>query len=134
MISGCGRKDRGIKRSSDLYILKETKMHSVLLECGFMTNREECELLKSESYRRKCAENICKGVCAFYKVQYIQPEKMQEERYQTMKEIPAWGQPLIAEMRRTGCFGNENRMDLSEDMLRTMVLMDRYRKAKEAEK
>lgn len=134
LVSGSGRKDRGIKRSTDLYVLKATTMHAVIVECGFMTNREECELLKSDSYRRKCAENICKGVCAFYKAQYVQPEKVQEERYNALREIPSWGQPLISEMKTLKCFGNENRMDLSEDMLRVMVLLDRLWKAREARK
>lgn len=134
LISGSGRRDRGIKRSDVLYVLKATKMHAAIAECGFMTNREECELLKSDSYRRRCAESICKGVCAFYKVQYKQPEGVEEMRYQALKEIPSWGQPLISEMRTKGCFGNENRLDLSEDMLRVMVLMDRLYKKREAEK
>ena len=134
LISDTGRKDSGIKRSPDLYVLKATKMHAVIVECGFMTNREECELLRSDNYRRKCAEAICKGVCAFYKMQYIQPEKVQEERYNNLREIPSWGQPLISEMVMYKIFGNEHRMDLSEDMLRTMELMDRLWKAREARK
>ena len=134
LVSGSGRKDRGIKRSSELYVLKATTMHAVLVECGFMTNREECELLKLDSYRRKCAESICKGVCAFYKAQYKQPENMPEERFNNLREIPSWGQPLISEMVMYKCFANEHRMDLSEDMIRTMELMDRLWKAREARK
>lgn len=137
-----GRKDRGLKRSADLYVLKATDMHAVIVECGFMTNREEAELLKSEDYRRKCAEGICKGVCAFYKMEYISPERQEPEqaeppttakpsfRYQSIRDIPVWGQALIAEMVENKCFGDAGRMDLSEDMLRTMVLLDRLAKAR----
>ena len=125
LIAGTGRINRGIKRCSDLYVLKNTKMHAVLLECGFMTNREEAELLKSDSYRRKCAESICRGVCAFYKTEYIVPEKKNGERYNEPDELPNWAKPLLQEMAEKGCFGNPKEMDLSPDMLRTMVLMDR---------
>src|SRR5690606_26580965 len=40
-----GRPDRGVK-SKDLHVLRETRMTAILVECGFMTNREEVELLK----------------------------------------------------------------------------------------
>ncbi len=125
LIAGTGRRDRGIKRSGDLYVLKNTKMHAVLLECGFMTNREEAELLKSDSYRRKCAENICRGVCAFYKIEYIVPEKKNGDRYNELDELPNWAKPLLQEMADKDCFGNPKEMDLSHDMIRTMILMDR---------
>ncbi len=135
-----GRKDRGLKRSADLYVLKATDMHAVIVECGFMTNREEAELLKSEDYRRKCAEGICRGVCAFYKAEYILPEQEPPTeppttakppyRYQTIQDIPTWGRPLIAEMAAKKCFGDAEKMDLSEDMLRVMVLMERFMKSR----
>ena len=43
LIVATGRKSRGIKRSGDLYVLNATRMHAVLVECGFMTNREEAD-------------------------------------------------------------------------------------------
>ena len=64
------RKDRGIKKSSDLYVLRYTNMIAVLVECGFLTNLEEATLLRSENYRKKCAEAICKGICKYYNVSY----------------------------------------------------------------
>lgn len=125
LIAKTGRRDRGIKRSAELYVLKHTKMHAVLLECGFMTNREEAELLRSEAYRRNCAESICRGVCAFYKTEYIAPEKKDGERYNEVEELPKWAKPLFEEMVEKECFGDPKQMDLSEDMLRTMILLDR---------
>ena len=125
LIEKTGRRNRGIKRSSDLYVLKHTKMHAVLLECGFMTNREETELLRSDGYRIKCAEAICRGVCAFYKTEYIVPEKKDGERYNELDELPNWARPLFEEMVQRGCFGDPKQMELSHDMIRTMLLMDR---------
>ncbi len=74
LINATGRRDRGIKRSKDLYVLNSTKMHAVLVECGFMTNLEEATLLRNDGYRRKCAEGICKGVCSFYGKEYRRDE------------------------------------------------------------
>jgi hypothetical protein len=36
------------------------------VECGFMTNRQEAELLKSDVYRRKCALAIVTGIVETY--------------------------------------------------------------------
>lgn len=134
LIRECGRRNRGIKRRGDLYVLEATKMHAVLVECGFMTNPEEGKLLLDEGYRRKCAEAICRGVCGFYGAAYKKKALAPGERMQEEADIPDYGQELISDMVRLNCFGDERNMNLSEDMLRTMVLMDRYRKAREAEK
>ena len=65
LIRMTGRPDRGVK-SANFHVLRETKMPAILVECGFMTNREECELLKSDAYRRKCAEAIVAGIVETY--------------------------------------------------------------------
>jgi N-acetylmuramoyl-L-alanine amidase len=65
LIRATGRPDRGVK-SANFHVLRETKMTAILVECGFMTNREECELLKSDAYRRKCAEAIVAGIVETY--------------------------------------------------------------------
>lgn len=80
MIIATKLKDRGVKESNgSLAVLRDTKMDAVLVECGFMTNKWEATLLKSEDYRKKCAEAICKGVCKFYGVAYISEEKEGDE-------------------------------------------------------
>lgn len=54
VVLGTGRKNRGIKQA-DFAVLRKTDMPAILVECGFMTNREECNLLMSEAYRLRCA-------------------------------------------------------------------------------
>lgn len=65
LIRATGRRDRGVK-AGDLHVLRETKMPAILIECGFMTNRQEAELLKSDQYRRKCAAAIVQGIAEVY--------------------------------------------------------------------
>jgi N-acetylmuramoyl-L-alanine amidase len=60
-----GRRNRGVK-VADFHVLRETKMTAVLLECGFMTNKEEAELLKTKTYRVKCAKAIADALIAQY--------------------------------------------------------------------
>ena len=72
LIKATGRPDRGVK-AANFHVLRETKMTAILVECGFMTNREECELLKSDAYRRKCAEAIVAGIVEVYGLKPKQP-------------------------------------------------------------
>lgn len=44
-------------------------MDAVLVECGFMTNRDEVKLLRSETYRRTIAEGIVKALAEQFKLQ-----------------------------------------------------------------
>lgn len=63
VVKATGRQDRGVK-SDNLHVLRETHMPAILVECGFMTNKEEAELLKSSAYREKVAIGITNGIVA----------------------------------------------------------------------
>lgn len=64
LIGGTKLPDRGVK-SADFHVLRETRMPSVLVECGFMTNLEDAYLLRSEMYRAECAEELARGICEY---------------------------------------------------------------------
>jgi N-acetylmuramoyl-L-alanine amidase len=59
-----GREDnkRDIKANKDYYILKKSEIPLAIVECGFLSNEEEAELLNSEEYQCKMADDITKGV------------------------------------------------------------------------
>jgi N-acetylmuramoyl-L-alanine amidase len=85
LIRETGRKNRGVKRGN-LYMTKVSNaIPSVLCELGFMTNKEEAALLKSASYREKCATAIVNGLVeqfklkAKVKVEIDQPQKEGEK-------------------------------------------------------
>ncbi|MGH2319282.1 N-acetylmuramoyl-L-alanine amidase family protein [Planococcus sp. SE5232] len=59
-----GRKDRGVKQG-DFAVLRDTHMPAILVECGFMTHKQEVELLKSAAYRKRCALGICFGIACY---------------------------------------------------------------------
>lgn len=50
--------------------------------------------------------------------------------YETLNEVPTWAKSMVQDMIDKGCFGNTKALHLSEDMLRTMALMERYQKKK----
>lgn len=41
--------DRGVKESGSLFVIKETRSTAVLVECGFVTNKQDRELLTSRT-------------------------------------------------------------------------------------
>lgn len=72
LVTETGRRDRGVKRAN-LHITRESGRYGipgVLVELGFMTNRDECALLKTSAYREKCALAIAKAICEWIGVQY----------------------------------------------------------------
>lgn len=64
LVLATGRKDRGVKQA-DFAVLRDTHMPAILVECGFMTHKQEVELLKSAVYRKRCAQGICFGIACF---------------------------------------------------------------------
>ena len=58
-------RNRGVKQA-DFQVVRETKMPAALIECGFMSNKEEAALLKSDSYRKLCAEAIVEAIVQMY--------------------------------------------------------------------
>lgn len=58
------RPDRGVKKAN-FAVLRDTRMPAVLVECGFMTHREELALLQSDAYRKRCATAIAFAVTCY---------------------------------------------------------------------
>lgn len=54
--------NRVIKPRDNLYLLKNCKMPSVLIECGFLSNNKEANLLNDEKYQDKIAWSIYAGI------------------------------------------------------------------------
>lgn len=54
-ISGCGFR-----------VLRATKTLGVLIECGFLSNYNECGQLRSKNYQKKLCQRIRKGVIKYH--------------------------------------------------------------------
>ena len=61
LINAIGLYDRGAK-TAGYYVLKNTISPSILVELGFIDNRNEEILLNSDWFQQKCAEAIAKGI------------------------------------------------------------------------
>ena len=67
-----GIRDRGVK-IADFTVLLKSHMPAVLIEHGFYDNKEECELLKTDAFREKCAIADAKGVLAYLGIEWKEP-------------------------------------------------------------
>lgn len=62
LIAATGAKNRGVKTTTNLYVLKHTVASACLIECGFISNDAEAKKLFTSSYQDKLATAIAKGV------------------------------------------------------------------------
>jgi N-acetylmuramoyl-L-alanine amidase len=107
LVHHTGRIDRGVK-TANFYVLKETSMTAILCECGFMTNKNEANSLRTNAYRHACAEAIVKGIVSYYKLRenHQSPNKdlfkvqlgafeEKENAYQLVEELKMKGYEAI---------------------------------------
>jgi len=59
--------NRGIKERRNLAVLKYTSMPAILVECAFISNPEERELLETKKFRNKAAGSIFDGINKYFK-------------------------------------------------------------------
>ena len=60
--------NREVKKiPSNTYMYNKLNVPGVLIECGFLSNPSERELLINSSYQKKVAESIAKGIVLSYK-------------------------------------------------------------------
>ena len=58
--------ERVAKELNDVYMLKNIKVPSVIVECGFLSNSEEEKKLQEDEYQSKLAWAIYLGVLDYY--------------------------------------------------------------------
>lgn len=58
---------RVIKGNTSYYLLKRSAGTLVIVECGFLTNPQEAELLQTEGYQMKVAQAIAEGIEEYVK-------------------------------------------------------------------
>jgi hypothetical protein len=107
LIRETGLTNRGLKRA-DFAVLRQTKMESALVECGFMTNANELAFLKNEEYRKKCAQAIVNGLVKHYKLVKKQVVKKLTDRVVIPNTAYWQAKALVAEFQGKGfhCYGD----------------------------
>jgi N-acetylmuramoyl-L-alanine amidase len=65
LVKGTGTFDRGLKARS-LYVTRNTKMPSTLVEIGFITNKTENDKMLDAAFQQRVAEELAAGVTEYY--------------------------------------------------------------------
>jgi len=66
LVSQIGRANRGVK-TANFRVIKYTNMPAALVECAFVSNPTESELLKTANFREKCAVGLYNAIVTFSK-------------------------------------------------------------------
>jgi N-acetylmuramoyl-L-alanine amidase len=66
LINGTGAKDKGIVEREDLIVLNQTKMPAIIIECGFLSNEKEEQLLLTDDYQNKVVDSISMGLEEYF--------------------------------------------------------------------
>jgi N-acetylmuramoyl-L-alanine amidase len=61
VLGATGAVDKSV-RTAKFFVLRETVMPSALVECGFVTNADECRKLTTPAYQRQLAQGIARGI------------------------------------------------------------------------
>ncbi|EMI12761.1 n-acetylmuramoyl-l-alanine amidase [Bacillus stratosphericus LAMA 585] len=65
MVKALGTRDRGVK-TAGFYVIKYSKMPSILLETGFVTSPIDASILKSTTAKERLASGIAAGVSQYF--------------------------------------------------------------------
>ena len=68
-------RERKAMAKNDILLFDRIKARIILVECGFLSNQNECELLQTAEYQRKLSNAIWEGIneiLCLKKVQKIQ--------------------------------------------------------------
>jgi len=60
-----GARDRGLKETKTLYVVREATMPSCLVECCFLSNKKEREAIVTEDYQEKLATGMATAIQSF---------------------------------------------------------------------
>lgn len=56
---------RTLKQGNDIYVLKNLSCPAILIECGFLSNKEECESLCEKEYQKRLSFSIVCGIIEY---------------------------------------------------------------------
>ena len=130
-ISALGLRNRGVKKYNWAVINRARKAgcHACLLEVCFIDDKDDMAVYLAK--KTEIAQAIARAVAETYHLEKEDGDDM--KRYNSMAEIPAWGQEAVKKLVLAGKLngkgapkdaqGYPTDMDLSEDMLRLIVML-----------
>lgn len=93
LIQGTAQKDRGVL-AENFHVLRETKMPAVLVECAFMDNLREAQLLQTKAFRQECADDIARGICEIFGKTFVSEDMSISEAIAIWKDLGVISDPI----------------------------------------
>ena len=59
-----------VLKTTDLYMYRNTTVPGVLIECGYLSNYQERQLLQSDTYQQKLADIITDATIDFFQTRH----------------------------------------------------------------
>ena len=59
------------EKYGDFYLLEKAQSVGVLIECGFITNKEDLNNLINKRYQKKIVENIIEGIFEYFQYKVL---------------------------------------------------------------
>ena len=66
VVTATGARDRNLRETDGLYVVREANMPSCLVECSYLTNKKEREAIVTQEYQDKLAEGMAEGIYKFF--------------------------------------------------------------------
>ena len=66
LVKHLGSRDRGLRERPDLVLLRETSMPSVMVEVGYISNKDEEKKILNPEYRQQAAQAICNALVKYF--------------------------------------------------------------------
>jgi N-acetylmuramoyl-L-alanine amidase len=99
VVSALGLIDRKIHNDQSFYVIRNTQMPSVLVELGYMTNRDEESRIKTADYQQKAAQALANSIIAYFKVFDVYQNETKKATFKTKNEAINYAQTLNGNVR-----------------------------------
>lgn len=119
-------------RETQFYEIRNTSAMCLYCECEFHDNAALARWITENT--TAIGEAICRGICTGAGVKYVEKESKKEgseksemTRWNKLSDIPEPYRAMAKRFTDAGALrGKDGKLDLTEDMLRTMEVMRRY--------
>lgn len=110
-----------------LYETRATRMPAVLVEYGYMDSTVDAPIILTEAYARAAGTATARAIAKVAGLEKKEEEQM--KKFNTIEEIPDYGKATVQKLVDAGALqGTGDGLNLSEDMLRILVILDRLGK------
>jgi N-acetylmuramoyl-L-alanine amidase len=98
MVTSLGSLNRGI-HSKNLSVVRNAQMPSILVELGYMTNREEESRIRTEAFQQQAAQALAQSIKEFFKAFDVYQNGSRIATFKTLNEAVNYAQAQSGDIR-----------------------------------